>query len=70
MVSIILPTYNRSKYIRESIDSILAQTFHDWELIVIDDCSSDETYSIHGRQQKHLYIWTQKTDVQTLCMDI
>ena len=46
MVSIVLPTYNRSKYIRESIDSIMAQTFHDWELIVIDDCSSDETYSI------------------------
>ena len=46
MVSIVLPTYNRSKYIRESIDSILAQTLHDWELIVIDDCSSDETYSI------------------------
>ena len=43
VVSIVLPSYNGEKYIRESIDSVLAQTFPDWELILVDDCSTDAT---------------------------
>ncbi len=42
-VSIVLPTYNGGKYIRESIESILGQTFKEWELIIVDDCSTDES---------------------------
>jgi glycosyltransferase involved in cell wall biosynthesis len=42
-VSIILPTYNGEKYIRRAIESILSQSFSDWELIIINDCSSDNT---------------------------
>jgi glycosyltransferase involved in cell wall biosynthesis len=42
-VSIILPTYNRSKFLREAIDAIRGQTLTDWELIVIDDGSTDDT---------------------------
>ena len=38
-VSIIMPYYNAAVYIRETIESIIAQTFMDWELIIIDDCS-------------------------------
>ncbi len=45
-VSIILPTYNGSKYIQQSIDSCLNQSFTNFELIVIDDCSSDRTAEI------------------------
>lgn len=45
-VSIVLPTYNGVKYIRESIDSIINQTFRDWELIVVNDCSTDNTLSV------------------------
>lgn len=45
-VSIVLPTYNGEKYIRESIDSILAQTYKDWELIIVNDCSNDATMDI------------------------
>jgi glycosyltransferase involved in cell wall biosynthesis len=42
-VSIVLPTYTRADLLPGAIDSILAQTFQDWELIVVDDCSKDET---------------------------
>ncbi len=40
-VSIIVPNYNHSAYLKKRIDSILAQTFSDYELILLDDCSTD-----------------------------
>lgn len=46
MISIILPTFNGANYISEAIDSVIKQTYKNWELIVIDDCSSDSTNSI------------------------
>lgn len=45
-ISIIMPVYNKEKYIKKAIESILAQTFQDWELIIVDDGSSDSSYSI------------------------
>ena len=41
LVSVIMPTYNASKYLAESIDSILSQTYTNLELLIIEDCSSD-----------------------------
>ena len=46
LISVILPTYNVEKYICEAIDSILNQSFSDFELIIVDDCSTDNTYSL------------------------
>ncbi|KAA2239143.1 glycosyltransferase [Chitinophaga agrisoli] len=46
VVSIILPTYNGARFIRQSLDSCLAQTFRDIELIIVNDCSTDETPAI------------------------
>lgn len=46
MISIVLPTYNGEKFIRQSVDSIISQTFKEWELIIVDDCSTDNTYAI------------------------
>lgn len=51
-VSIVLPTYNGKKYLEQSIESILAQTYSDWELILIDDCSTDGTYNIVEQYSK------------------
>lgn len=43
LVSIIIPTYNRAHLIRETLDSIVAQTYKQWECIIVDDNSSDDT---------------------------
>lgn len=46
LVSVLMPVYNGEKYLREAIDSILAQTFADFEFIIIDDGSTDHTAKI------------------------
>lgn len=45
-VSVILTSYNHAKYLREAIDSVLQQTFQDFELIIWDDASTDESWQI------------------------
>lgn len=46
LVSIILPIFNGEKYMHKSIDSIIAQTYSNWELLILDDCSTDSTANI------------------------
>lgn len=46
LVSIIMPSYNTAKFISQSIESVLSQSYTNWELIIVDDCSSDNTVEI------------------------
>ena len=46
IISVLLPVYNEEKYIKKSIESILAQTFVDFEIIVINDASTDNSSDI------------------------
>lgn len=46
LVSIIMPSWNTGKFIGESIQSVLNQTYKNWELIIVDDCSTDNTDEI------------------------
>ena len=57
-VSIVLPTYNRGYCIRRSINSVLNQTFKDFELIILDDGSTDDTQAVVGsyRDRRIVYI--------------
>lgn len=53
LVSIIMPSYNAEKFIKESINSVLAQTYQNWELLITDDVSKDNTVSIVKQYAKN-----------------
>ena len=46
LISIIIPLYNTEKYIEKAIESVINQTYKNWELIIIDDCSTDSSLDI------------------------
>ena len=52
LVSIIMPAYNAEKYIEEAIESVLKQTYRNWELIIVNDCSIDATEQIVKKYQE------------------
>lgn len=59
-VSIIIPTYNGEKYIKETIDSCINQTYPNIEIIVIDDCSSDNTINILEEYGEKIKLYLNK----------
>jgi len=46
IISIVTPNFNCERFIAQTIESVLAQTYPDWELIIVDDCSTDNSYQI------------------------
>src|SRR5260370_9114410 len=49
LVSVVTPVYNGAQYLSESIESVLAQTYQNWELIVVNNCSTDDSVEIARR---------------------
>ena len=56
LVSVIIPNYNHAPYLKERIDSVLSQTYKEFEVLILDDCSSDESKEIieSYRNNKHI----------------
>jgi|GEM_PF-3296933 glycosyltransferase involved in cell wall biosynthesis len=61
-VGIYMPAYNSEKYIGQAIESIFEQTYKNWELIIIDDCSDDSTYSVAKNKVDNTFLWKTNGD--------
>lgn len=59
LISVIMPTYNRSYIIKNAIQSVLAQTISNWELIIIDDASTDDTEKIIKRYEDSRIVYVK-----------
>lgn len=46
MISVIVPVFNVENYLDQCIQSVLDQTYKDWELLLVNDCSTDNSYAI------------------------
>ena len=53
LVSVIIPNYNHAPYLRERIDSVLVQDFADYEVILLDDCSTDDSRAVIEGYRRH-----------------
>jgi glycosyltransferase involved in cell wall biosynthesis len=65
-VSICIPTYNGARYLKECLDSALAQTFRDFEVVVVDDGSTDSTMDVarqYSRSDARLRIWKNERNL-------
>ncbi|MCP4109799.1 MAG: glycosyltransferase [Desulfobacteraceae bacterium] len=60
LVSVIIPTYNRASMLKQAVDSVLAQDFADFELIVVDDGSDDNTQEILNKYQDEIIVIQQE----------
>lgn len=58
LFSVIIPNYNHSKFLEQRIESVLQQSFQDFEVIILDDCSTDNSRDIIERYRKHAKVST------------
>lgn len=68
MISVIVPVYNAVKYIEETVESVLRQSEKDWELLLVDDCSRDDTWELLQRlaaahPDRKIRIFRQETNL-------
>ncbi|MGV8141869.1 MAG: glycosyltransferase family 2 protein [Candidatus Woesearchaeota archaeon] len=67
--SILIPTYNREKYLMDALDSVLSQTYKDYEIVVSDNHSTDDTLNVlkrYSKKHKPFRIYSQKKNLGTV----
>ena len=67
LVSVIIPCYNASKYVEQAIRSIMNQTYKNLEIIVTDDCSTDDTFEILqnlAKQDSRIKLYKNETNLK------
>jgi len=67
LISIVLPVYNGEKYLKESIESIIVQTYKNWELLILDDCSTDNSAEIsksYEREDNRIHYYRNEKNLR------
>jgi glycosyltransferase involved in cell wall biosynthesis len=64
-VTVVMPVYNGSRYLSESIESVLAQTFHDYEIVCVDDGSTDDSVALLGAYGQRIRVVRQENAGQS-----
>ncbi len=70
MVSVVMPVYNRENYVKEALDSVLNQSFQDFEIVVVDDGSTDKTPQIlaqYAEKDNRIRVFTHETNCGVGC---
>ena len=63
LISVVIPTFNREKVLKRAIDSVVSQTYDNWELIVVDNCSVDNTENlVHSYENPKIKINSIEND--------
>lgn len=66
MISVIIPSFNRQDYIVETLESIINQSYTDWECIIVDDCSTDDTEAVikkYVEADQRFFFYTRPADM-------
>ena len=69
-IDIILPNYNSSKFLKQTLNSIIMQTYKNWKLIIIDDCSDNKTKNIlkkYSKDKRIKMFWLKKNNGAGFC---
>ena len=69
-VTVVIPVYNGGRYLRESIDSVLAQTFHDYEIVCVDDGSTDDSPVLLQEYGARLRVVRQENSGQSAARNV
>lgn len=67
MISVIIPTYNRAELLKRAAQSVLAQTYKDFELIIVDDGSTDNTKEIVESLNDSRIVYVYQKKCRRMC---